>query len=142
MRLDAARSCRHLAASRSPSAPNRVRLDNDKLETLHRWGKGLRQGSSKECAAAGRAILMLIEEIEQLQIDLSHARQHPSPVAAMSSDQAVADVDEPEEPALTLRDRLQQALRQDSEEAGLPVESDTQTAASPQAWIESLRRRT
>jgi hypothetical protein len=49
-------------------------------------------------------------------------------------------VEEPEEPALTLHERLQRALRQDPEEAGSPMASDTKTTASAQSWIESLRR--
>ena len=40
----------------------RMRLDEDKLEALRRWGRGLQQAGSEESAAAGRAILMLIAE--------------------------------------------------------------------------------
>ncbi|HEV8105504.1 MAG TPA: hypothetical protein VGP69_17355 [Gaiellaceae bacterium] len=120
-----------------------MRLDEDKLETLRRWGQGLRQAGGEEDAAAGRAILMLIEEIEQLQIELSHARQQSRRLTPVSSEEAVAGVEEPEEPeepALTLHERLQRALRQDPEEAGSPMASDTKTTASAQSWIESLRR--
>jgi hypothetical protein len=117
-----------------------MRLDEDKLETLRRWGQGLRQAGGEEDAAAGRAILMLIEEIEQLQIELSHARQQSRRLTPVSSEEAVAGVEEPEEPALTLHERLQRALRQDPEETGSPMASDTKTTASAQSWIESLRR--
>ncbi|MFL5961229.1 MAG: hypothetical protein ACJ75G_13325 [Gaiellaceae bacterium] len=52
-----------------------MRLDDDKLAALRRWGEELRQASTEKYAAAGRAILMLVEEIDQLQIELRHARQ-------------------------------------------------------------------
>jgi len=126
-----------------------MRLDEDKLETLRRWGEALRQASSEEHAAVGRAILMLIEEIEQLRLDLRHVRQQLSQRAALSSDEAAAD---PEEPfASTLHERLQRVLTRDSdslsariepkdvEEAGSGVESD-RTTRSPQSWIQALRR--
>jgi hypothetical protein len=117
-----------------------MRLDEDKLETLRCWGQRLRQAGGEEYAAAGRAILMLIEEIEQLEIELSHAREQPSRLAPISSEEAVADLEEPEEPAFTLQERLQQELGLDPEEAGTPMASDPKTTASPQSWIESLRR--
>jgi hypothetical protein len=118
-----------------------MRLDEDKLETLRRWGRALRQAGGEEHAAAGRAILMLIEEIEQLRVELSHARRRPSPVAPapVSGEDEVADREESEEPALTLPERLQQSARQDSEDAGSVMASD-RTPTSPQSWIESLRR--
>lgn len=47
-----------------------MRLDEAKLEALRRWGQGLRGASTEEHAAAGRAILMLIEEIERLRLEL------------------------------------------------------------------------
>jgi len=120
-----------------------MRLDEDKLETLRRWGEALRQAAGAESAAAGRAILLLIEEIEQLQVELSHARQRPSHVApapVSGKDEVVDREAAPEEPALTLPERLQQALKQDSEDAGSVMTGD-RTTTSPQSWIESLRRR-
>ena len=50
-------------------------LDEEKLETLRRWGEGLTRDGREEVAAAGRAILMLVEEIERLHIALWNARQ-------------------------------------------------------------------
>jgi hypothetical protein len=58
-----------------------VRLDAEKLETLRRWGHGLETDDRDEIRSAGRAILLLIEEIERLHIDLWHARagEEPAP---------------------------------------------------------------
>jgi hypothetical protein len=50
------------------------RLDEAKVETLRAWGEGLRTDPRDEVRAAGRAITMLVEEIERLNIDLWHAR--------------------------------------------------------------------
>jgi hypothetical protein len=46
------------------------RLDEEKLDVLRRWGEGLELDNREELRAAGRAILLLIEEIEQLHVDL------------------------------------------------------------------------
>ena len=51
-----------------------MRLDAEKLDTLRRWGDGLSKDERDEVRSAGRAILLLIEEIERLHIDLWHAR--------------------------------------------------------------------
>jgi hypothetical protein len=50
------------------------RLDETKVETLRSWGEGLQSDPREEVRAAGRAITMLVEEIERLNIDLWHAR--------------------------------------------------------------------
>ena len=51
------------------------RLDEEKLEMLGTWGEGLLNDGRDELRAAGRAIMMLVEEIELLHVDLWHARQ-------------------------------------------------------------------
>jgi hypothetical protein len=51
------------------------RLDEEKLEMLRAWGEGLLNDGRAELRAAGRAIMMLVEEIELLHVDLWHARQ-------------------------------------------------------------------
>jgi len=53
------------------------RLDEAKIETLRTWGEGLRSDPRDEVRAAGRAITLLVEEIERLNIDLWHARTDP-----------------------------------------------------------------
>jgi hypothetical protein len=56
------------------------RLDEAKIETLRTWGEGLRSDPRDEVRAAGRAITLLVEEIERLNIDLWHARTDPREV--------------------------------------------------------------
>ena len=51
------------------------RLDDEKLETLRRWGAGIAADDRDELRAAGKAILILVEEIERLQVDVWHARR-------------------------------------------------------------------
>jgi hypothetical protein len=51
------------------------RLDEERLEMLRTWGEGLLKDHRDELRAAGRAIMMLVEEIERLHVDLWHARQ-------------------------------------------------------------------
>lgn len=43
-------------------------LDDEKLSLLARWAGGLRRDDRAEVAAAGRAIEMLIDEIERLNV--------------------------------------------------------------------------
>jgi hypothetical protein len=125
-----------------------MRVDEDKLEPLRRWGQGLQQAGGEESAAAGRAILMLIAEIEQLQIDLNLAGEQLSRMGPPSSDETAGGLDEPF--ASTLHERLQRVLRRDSdssprvrpqsgEESGSSIGTDRATT-SQQAWIEGLRR--
>lgn len=50
------------------------RLDEEKVDLLRLWGEGLVQDPREEVRAAGRAILLLINEVEHLHVDLWHAR--------------------------------------------------------------------
>ena len=50
------------------------RLDEERLEILRSWGAGLSVDNREELRAAGKAITVLIEEIDRLQIDLWNAR--------------------------------------------------------------------
>jgi len=43
-------------------------LDDDKLSLLAKWAGGLRSDRRPEVAAAGRAIEMLIDEVERLNV--------------------------------------------------------------------------
>ena len=63
-----------------------MRLDAEKMETLRRWGQGLETDERDEIRSAGRAIILLIEEIERLHIDLWHAR---------AGDEALPDAEPP-----------------------------------------------
>jgi hypothetical protein len=84
------------------------RLDEERLEILRAWGAGLETDSREELRAAGKAITILIDEIERLHIDLWHARQ------AASLGDAVAD--EAENPvgsrelSTSLRSRIRAAM--------------------------------
>jgi hypothetical protein len=49
-------------------------LDEERIELLRRWGQGLANDGRDEVRAAGRAISILIEEIERLHADLSKER--------------------------------------------------------------------
>ena len=53
------------------------RLDDEKLETLRSWGTGLAADGRDELRAAGKAIVILVEEIERLQVDVWHPRDAP-----------------------------------------------------------------
>jgi hypothetical protein len=125
-----------------------MRLDEDKLDTLRRWGHGLQVAGGEESAAAGRAILMLIAEIEQLQIDLRVVRGQLSRQGPPSSDAAAEN---PEEPfGSTLRERLKRVVGRESDsvpqtrtQPGEETRSGTESngaTTSPQAWIDALRR--
>ena len=78
------------------------RLKADELEQLRRWGTGLQNDAREEVSAAGRAIVLLIEEIERLHVIAWDRRLYP---------------DEPPVPAdvqdlpLSLRRRLRARLR-------------------------------
>ena len=50
------------------------RLDEERLETLRAWGTGLSTSARDELRAAGKAILMLVDEIDRLEADLWNAR--------------------------------------------------------------------
>jgi hypothetical protein len=95
---DALRHGGHAAGSRM------TRLDAEKLDTLRRWGEGLQRLDSNELSAAGRAILLLIEEVEHLYVDLWHTR-------AGSAAPALDAAPEPQDPlAETLRSRIRRGL--------------------------------
>ena len=81
-----------------------MRLDAEKLDTLRRWGHGLETDERDEIRSAGRAILLLIEEIERLHIDLWHARAGDE--AILEPEPEPADVDIPTSLVTSLRARL------------------------------------
>ena len=105
-----------------------MRLDEERLEALRSWGEKLRQSGGEESAAVGRAILMLVEEIDRLHIELWHARMAPS------GEGAEAGSEEPV--ASSLHARLQGVLRRGR------AETEADSEPSRQAWIgaRALRR--
>jgi hypothetical protein len=66
------------------------RLDEDKLDQLRRWGAGLAGAEDQELRATGKAIILLIEEIEALHVELWNAKTAAA-VAAEDADREVAD---------------------------------------------------
>jgi hypothetical protein len=120
-----------------------MHLDEEKLEALRSWGERLRQAGGEESAAVGRAILMLVEEIDRLHIELWHARLQRS-AEPVSADETPEAEDAPV--TSTLHTRLRRALRREPDSTatkrGEMTSSDTETerTTSAQAWIDSLRR--
>jgi hypothetical protein len=97
------------------------RLDEEKIELLRRWGEGLDQDDREEMRAAGRAILLLIEEIDRLHIDLWNERTAGEAAAPVEGELEVPvpDVES------SLRARLRRLGRRRSEEpSGLEPEGE------------------
>ena len=86
-------------------------LDEQKLSLLRAWGAGLERDEREEVAAAGRAILLLVDEVEQLHVELWHARK-PAPADEHEHEPEPA-AEEPEvpEPRASLGSALRQRLR-------------------------------
>jgi hypothetical protein len=88
------------------------RLDDERLEMLRAWGAGLATDGREELRAAGKAIMILIEEIERLQIDIWDARGVTGSAVAREGSEGPAEVHEPIEAvssqslASSLRERL------------------------------------
>jgi hypothetical protein len=94
-------------------------LDEQKLEVLRRWGQGLTEDQRSDARAVGRAILMLIEEIERLHVDLWHASDRATE-AGLS--------DEPPTAEAGLFETLRRRVRRPR---GNPGEDSHPQAASP-----------
>jgi hypothetical protein len=122
-------------------------LDESKLEELRHWGQALRAAPSEESVAAGRAILMLIDELERLRLKLRLAGDQPER-PDQAADSNAEGVSKPLSSAL--HGRLQRVLHRDADQflearpepveetsPGVEPESDT---ASARSWIETLRR--
>ena len=121
----------------------RVRLDEEKLEALRSWGERLRQASGEEYAAVGRAILMLVEEIDRLHIELWHARMQPREEEVAASDATDATSEDEEPVVSSLQARLQKVLRREvaADRVEQPaLDTEPVTTESAQAWIAALRR--
>jgi hypothetical protein len=75
------------------------RLDTEQIELLRSWGAGLATDERDEVRAAGKAITMLVDEIDRLNIDLWNQRagEEPEPEADAATEPALGSA---------LRDRL------------------------------------
>ena len=60
-------------------------LDAEKLQVLARWAAGLRAAQRDELAAAGRAIELVIEEIERLHVLLWGRQLYPEPARTLET---------------------------------------------------------
>jgi hypothetical protein len=79
-----------------PEADVNDRLDEAKIEQLRGWGSGLSADGGYELRAAGKAILLLIEEIDRLHIDVWNAkaaREQDRPDRVGADDQLEASMD-------------------------------------------------
>lgn len=123
-----------------------MRLDESELEELRQWAHALRTAGSEESAAAGRAILLLLEELERVRLELRLAGSR-----AELEDHPVEEVDPGASAPVssTLQQRLQRVLGRDSapssEGRPQPAEEvasdvDVETDGPAQSWIETLRR--
>jgi hypothetical protein len=92
-------------------------VDAEKLEILRRWGSGLQHDPRSEVAAAGRAILMLIDEVERLHVLVWDRRLYPE--APPPPTPAPEPAGEDEERA---RAGLVQSLRERLQRDGAPAE--------------------
>jgi hypothetical protein len=125
-------------------------LDETKLEELRHWGEALREAPRDESVAAGRAILMLIDELERLRLRLRVRPTGEQPARLDPMSNTDVDAGTGEATAAALHGRLQRLLGRDSdqslearpeavEEASPRVELERDTA-SARSWIETLRR--
>ncbi len=90
------------------------RLDEAKIEQLRAWGAGLSADGDYELRAAGKAILLLIEEIERLHIDVWNAKaiqEQDRPDRADADDQLEVSLER------TLRSTLSRVRRRTSKSA-------------------------
>ena len=72
------------------------RLDEGKIELLRAWGAGLRADDNHDLRATGKAILLLIEEIERLHVDLWNAKtmqEQEQPPTSDADDRVQASMD-------------------------------------------------
>ena len=84
-------------------------LDAEKLRLLNDWAEGLQRDERPEVAAAGRAILMLVDEVERLHVLLWDKRLNPESAEAENAEpEAAAEAGDAAEPELerSLRSRL------------------------------------
>ena len=95
-------------------------LDAEKLQILARWAAGLRADQRDELAAAGRAIELLIEEIERLHVLLWGRQLYPEPSRTLETmwsrapGESITDADEraaEPEPEVAVTDDVGATLR-------------------------------
>jgi hypothetical protein len=118
-------------------------LDAEKLEVLRGWGGGLQDDSRAEVAAAGRAIMLLIEEIERLHVLVWDRRLYPDvPIPRPSPDAVAADTGSPSSLHEALRERLQRGPSSEAFPQAEPVSAAGFHRESPgPTFLSRVRRR-
>jgi hypothetical protein len=101
-------------------------LDAEKLEVLRGWGGGLQHDARAEVAAAGRAIMLLIEEIERLHVLVWDRQLYPN-VPIPPPVEAPVPADDPASPS-SLHEALRERLQRSSATAYPHVEPAPQAA--------------
>jgi hypothetical protein len=51
-------------------------MEEEQLAALRQWGEGLRSDAREEVRAAGKAIALLCEEVDRLELALWHAKTY------------------------------------------------------------------
>lgn len=69
------------------------RLDEERIELLRGWGESLADDHRDELRAAGRAILLLIEEIDRLQSGTWSERAMPSEATPLAPEEGAIATD-------------------------------------------------
>jgi hypothetical protein len=123
-----------------------MQLDDAELGELRRWATALRNADNEQSVAAGRAILLLVEELEQVRFDLRQTQEQLDRTVQVSNDEVEADP-----VSSALHGRLQRVLGrgesgqtpearpQSGGDTDATVEGDSEVA-SARSWIETLRR--
>ena len=86
-------------------------LDDDKLSMLAKWAAGLRDDQRAEVAAAGRAIEMLIDEVERLNVLIWERRLDTGGEEALAQIWQGAQAPDGGDVSQTLGDRLRNRAR-------------------------------
>jgi hypothetical protein len=123
-----------------------MQLDDAELGELRRWATALRNADNEQSVAAGRAILLLVEELEQVRFDLRQTQEQLDRTVQVSNDEVEADP-----VSSALHGRLQRVLGREQSgrhlearpqsdgDTDATVEAQSETA-SARSWIETLRR--
>jgi hypothetical protein len=51
-------------------------MEEEQLAALRHWGEGLRLDARGEVRAAGKAIVLLCDEVDRLELELWHGKTH------------------------------------------------------------------
>jgi hypothetical protein len=107
-------------------------LDDDKLSMLAKWAGGLRLDPRAEVAAAGRAIEMLIDEVERLNVLIWDDQLESSAPVTPASDVPPEPAAPAEDLLLPLRARLRQRRAAPTASTGSP-QAESAADGSPPA---------